>query len=160
MNGQIMWLNQTFRISGAFGLKALASIQTFCSVVSLLALLVVTNVRGEMFLPTPTCPSWISPFNLPMQTLQLCVAERVSLYEPAWAYPLFVISAGVSVICLLGTLVLQVFKSSHDSVTDTKRILKYQMLLASSMLALWVVILVFMPIIADWIPGPQPLTFK
>lgn len=142
------------------GLKSLALIQTVCSLSSMLALLTIANVRGEMFLPTPTCPKWINPFNLSAQIRQLCGVESINLYEPAWAVPVFVISVSASAICLLGALIQWRIKARNNSAGSDKRVLMYQIVVAGLTLILCAAIFVFMPMIAGWIPGPTPQTFN
>ena len=154
-----MSLSQTPRVPSSHGLKVLVLIQTACSIISVLALVVIANVRGE-FLPTPSCPKWINPFNLSVETKQLCWDERIDLYEPAWAIPLFVTSASVGATCLLGIMVLNLRKASTHSLSDDKRLVKYQIILGGVTCVLYVAIFIFAPIIAEWIPGPTPMMFK
>lgn len=152
-------MSQVSSAPSSLGLKALALIQTVCSLSSVLALLTIANVRGEMFLPTPTCPKWINPFNLSAQTKQLCGVESINLYEPAWAVSVFVISISASAICLLGALVLWRIKTRNNSAASDKHVLVYQIAVAGLALILCAAIFVFMPVIAGWIPGPTPQIF-
>lgn len=133
--------------------------QAVCTLAALLVMTIMANVRGDLSLPTPTCPEGIN-LTLPVSIRQTCFEERVDIYEPAWAVPSFWVFAGGSIVSVIASMsVLLIRRLRGDPYTGSTIVMWQIVVLFITLILVYLFAALSPFFVPDLVPGPTPLRF-
>lgn len=138
--------------------KVLLGFEGLSSLIVLACLIIIANVRGDSFLPTPSCPQGINSTLIPVNIMAKCYDERIKLYEPTWTLPVLWTSSGGVVGCIcVGALFMLQTRRLKGPFQKAYWGLFLKLLSLSLIVAVLGFFITYFAAIVALLPGPAPL---